>query len=120
MRLQRTGFEFRMKLASQKPWMSRQFDDLHKISLRVLAANSHPLVLKHILKLRIEFIAVAVPFRYFFLLVYFISQGVFPQNTGIGPKSHIVAHIFDIFQFFQFQKYFVARQWIEFCRMGAF
>src|SRR4051812_14217957 len=33
-RFQRLGFEFRMELAAEKPWMFRQLHNLHKIPVR--------------------------------------------------------------------------------------
>ena len=77
MRLQGPGFEFGVKLAAQKPGMPGQFDDLHQVSLRILAADAHAAISKQLLELGIEFVPMAVSFRYFFLAVNFKCQRFF-------------------------------------------
>ena len=62
MRIHWTGFEFRMKLTSQKPGMLLQLNDFDQIAMRGDTADLETFFLQAGLKLVVEFVAVTVAF----------------------------------------------------------
>ena len=66
----------RMKLHSNKPFMSWNFNNLDKIRLRIYSDRHHPVVLKIIKIAVIKFISVPVSFNNFRSSISFISFGI--------------------------------------------
>ena len=69
MRIMGPGFEFRMKLAPQEPWIIRDLNNLHQFGIGAHAGNFHAVFLKNIDESIVELIAVPMTLGYFFYFV---------------------------------------------------
>src|SRR5882757_4665171 len=96
MRSQRFRFEFRMKLASEKPRMfiAREFDDFYELFVRRGAAEYQTAALQRLAISRIEFIRGGVPLVVFFgFRLDSAGEQIFPQAAGQSPQPHRPAEL---------------------------
>ena len=71
MRIKRAGFEFGVELGADKKrvYSFRQFGDFHQPFIGRLAGENNPLFFQLFYKIRIDFVAVAMPFGNFVFAV---------------------------------------------------
>ncbi len=62
MGLERSRFEFRLKLTAEKPWMFFQFYDFNQPVFRVPSRDDQPGRFEPLFVFRVEFVTVAMPF----------------------------------------------------------
>ncbi len=87
------GFKFRMKLATQKPWMIFQFRNFDQLTIWGCAADNQPLFFKPAKIFIVKFITMAMPFRNLIGPVCTVSKGALLEYTRIRPQSNGSAFI---------------------------
>src|SRR6266849_3803499 len=90
-RLQRLGFEFRMKLAAEEPGMLGRLDDLDVIFVRGAYGNAQARADKRLLVITIKFVTVAVALADFKLSVSLVCEGARLEPARPRAEAHSAA-----------------------------
>ena len=93
MRVHGAGFEFRMKLASKKPGVGRDFHNFHQIGIRADTAHNHTVLYERLAVLVVKFIAVAVALKDTLLAVGLKRKRPLFNVAGIFTEPHGAAQL---------------------------
>src|SRR5579863_4294172 len=102
MRFERLGFEFRVELAAEEPWMVRSFDDLNIVFVGGTAGDAETSGGQNFFVVAIEFVAMAMTFADLEFSVCTIRERSGLEFAGPRPESHCAAHFVNAEKFAQF------------------
>ena len=104
---QRFGFEFRVKLASEKPGMVGELDYFDEFFIGAHARDHHSLLDKEVLIGPVELITVSMSFRYLQNAIRLVRQRAGFERARISTESHRASHVFDTRELSQLDDEFV-------------
>src|SRR6185437_5370331 len=118
MRFQRLRFEFRVKLAAEKPGVIRHFADFDVHAIGRLAGEPHAMLGKRLFELAIEFVAVAMALADLFHAISAGGETSIRKLAGIGAEPHGPPQFIYALQFAELEDDPVRRCGIELSRIG--
>ena len=97
MGVERLRLVFRVKLATDKPWVSiaRQLDHLDKLAIGRHTAKHQTFIFEALAKLRIELVTMSMALSNGVFIVNSFREGAAAKLAGIGSETHCPTEVLD-------------------------